>query len=153
MAKILKIQWKAETFIHFKVLMMFTKDFEMLAFFSSFFSTQAKSATLIFPYTWRYDPTLDPCSNAHQHHGMTNWRSYSVTDDATRDIQHSGVIIRVNSIHQQGLNFISMPLDTTLNTFWFNLLQWIASHFSLSGFHVAVSRSNSLSQRVSKSFG
>lgn len=29
-----------------------------------------------------------------------------------------------------GLNFIPMPLDTMLHTFWFNLLHWVASHFS-----------------------
>lgn len=61
-------------------------------------------------------------------------------DDATQSertharplvyIECSGVIRRANSIHHQGPNFIPMPLDTMLHTFWFNLLRWIASHFS-----------------------
>lgn len=48
-----------------------------------------------------------------------------MSDDATPKselIQHSGVISKVNSIHHRGLNFIPMPLDTMLHTFWFNLL-------------------------------
>lgn len=106
-----------------------------------------KKSTSIFHDFWRHDL----CHFAKATHIM-RWQIEDLikrTDDANGDIQYSGVISRANSIHQQGLNFISVPLDKMLNTFWFNLLQWIASHFSHRLFLLA-SQFLSLLHSVSK---